>query len=85
MRALCRRLPPPQVLQREPGNVKTLLRRASALVGKGEAGRACEDYKQVLRLEPVNREAAAALDKLQPPPLPPDLDAATDEPTAAAS
>ncbi len=64
-----------QVLQRDRHNVKALLRRAAAQEGLGHTDSAVADYKRVLQLETVNKEAAAALDKLQPPPAP-DVDMA---------
>mmetsp|Transcript_13814 Transcript_13814/g.37338 ORF Transcript_13814/g.37338 Transcript_13814/m.37338 type:complete len:341 (+) Transcript_13814:39-1061(+) len=58
------------VLQHEPNNVKALLRRASAREGLGDPGAAAADFTRALQLEPGNKEAAAALDRLKPPPKP---------------
>ena len=63
-------LAPVQVLQSEPQNVKALLRRATAREAHGDVDAAVQDLSAVLHLEPHNKEAAAALDRLRPPPAP---------------
>jgi predicted TPR repeat methyltransferase len=63
-------------LEVEPGNVKALLRRGAAYEGSSQLQLAVAEYQHVLRLQPINKEAAAALDKLQPPPAPDASDAA---------
>lgn len=49
------------VLAAEPGNVKALLRRATARRAQGRAAQAAEDWQAVLAQEPNNKEAATGL------------------------
>lgn len=53
------------LLQAEPGNVKALLRRSSAREGLGQLQQAEEDLRAALALQPGNKEAQQALQRLQ--------------------
>ena len=59
------------MLEKEPANVKALLRRATAREhAEGKRLLALEDVEAALRLEPGNKEAQAAQQRLLPPPPP---------------
>ncbi|KAK9805705.1 hypothetical protein WJX73_000447 [Symbiochloris irregularis] len=53
------------VLEREPKNVKALLRRAAARRGLHEDAKALGDYQQVLQQQPNNAEARKGRDEIQ--------------------
>ncbi|KAK2080672.1 hypothetical protein QBZ16_000526 [Prototheca wickerhamii] len=53
------------VLELEPENVKALLRLATASERQGQADRARQTLERALQLQPANKEAAAALNRLE--------------------
>jgi RNA polymerase II-associated protein 3 len=53
------------VLEREPHNVKALLRRAAAAEAQGAPAAAVTDLRTVLQLQPANAEAVSRLAVLE--------------------
>lgn len=64
-----------RVLNLEASNVKALLRRAAAREALGSNDAAAADYSTALQAEPKNKEAAAGLQRLLPPPPQPAAEA----------
>ncbi len=52
------------VLQREASNIKALLRRSAAREGLGDTTGALQDAQRVLELQPKNKEASEAVERL---------------------
>jgi cytochrome c-type biogenesis protein CcmH/NrfG len=54
-----------EALLQDPQSVKALFRRATALEKLQLFGRAQEDLRRLLEIEPTNKEASAMLERMQ--------------------